>query len=99
MTPVSWRTFLLDIWAKLCDQTNLRDDVMAWKVFRITGPLWGKPPVTGGFPHKEPVMLDPVLMVWSNSVWKKHRGVSCTNTDQAIKAGGISASVPRWLKY
>ena len=24
-------------------------------IFRVTGPLWGKPPVTGGFPSRRPV--------------------------------------------
>ena len=31
------------------------DDVIKWKHFRVTGPLWGKPPVTGGFPSRWPV--------------------------------------------
>ena len=26
-----------------------------WNIFRVTGPLWGEPPVTGGFPSKRPV--------------------------------------------
>ena len=28
------------------------DDVIKWKFFRVSGPLWGKPPVTSGFLHK-----------------------------------------------
>ena len=26
-----------------------------WHIFRVTGPLWGNPPVTGGFPSQRPV--------------------------------------------
>ena len=31
------------------------DDVIKWKIFRVTGPSCGKPPVTGGFPSQRPV--------------------------------------------
>ena len=38
-----------------CDATSLHDDVIKWKHFRVTGPLWGSPLVTGGFPSQRPV--------------------------------------------
>ena len=32
------------------------DDVIKWKLFRVTGPLCdGNPPITGGFPSQRPV--------------------------------------------
>ena len=30
---------------------------VSWNIFHITGPLWGNPPVNGGFPSEGPVML------------------------------------------
>ena len=27
----------------------------SWNIFRVAGPLWGNPPVTGGFPSQRPV--------------------------------------------
>ena len=33
----------------------MEDDVVKWKYFRVTGPLWGKPPVTDGFPSHRPL--------------------------------------------
>ena len=39
----------------LSDKGPSRDDVTTWNCFRITGPLWSKPPVTSGFPSQRPV--------------------------------------------
>ena len=33
----------------------MHDDVIKWKYFGVTGPLWGKPPVTGVFPSQRSV--------------------------------------------
>ena len=38
------------------------------KVFRISGPLWGHPPVNGGFIHKWPVIQNfgvSLLLAWT----------------------------------
>ena len=26
-----------------------------WNIFRVTGPVWGESPITGGFPSQRPV--------------------------------------------
>ena len=47
----------------------------SWHAFRITGPLWGNPPVTGGFPDKGPIMrslIYPLFPAWI-SCWTNHR--------------------------
>ena len=31
---------------------RIHDDVTKWKGFRVTGPLWGDPPTTNGFPSQ-----------------------------------------------
>ena len=36
-------------------RTHHHDDVINENIFRVTGPLWGNPPVTGGFPSQRPV--------------------------------------------
>ena len=44
-------------------------------LFRLTGPLWGKPPVTGGFPHKgqyRGALVFSLFCAWTNS-WANNR--------------------------
>ena len=43
-------------------------------VFHVTGPLWGEPPVTGGFPSQRPVRqsFDFFIHVWTNG-WANNR--------------------------
>ena len=43
-------------------------------IFRVTGPLWGEPPVTGGFPSQRPVTRSfevffdlPLSKRWANN--------------------------------
>ena len=38
-----------------CHNKNCLDDVIKRKHFRVTGPLWGNQPVTGGLPSHRPV--------------------------------------------
>ena len=37
------------------NHAETHDDVIEWKHFSVTGPLWGNPPVSGGFPSQRPV--------------------------------------------
>ena len=34
-------------------------------IFSVTGPLWGEPPVTGGFPSHRPATLELWCFLWS----------------------------------
>ena len=40
-------------------------------IFRVTGPLWGDPSVTGGFPSQRPVMFS-FIWAWTNG-WANNR--------------------------
>ena len=41
--------------------------------FRITAPLWGNPPMTGGFPHKGPVIRSFGASLSLNNLLDKNR--------------------------
>ena len=57
------------------------DDVIKWKHFPRNGPLWGKPPVTVGFPSQWPVTRSFDVFIdlngWANNGeagdWRRHR--------------------------
>ena len=59
--PLKRETIILNstdschIESHLKDISGTHDDVIKWKHFRVTGPLCGKPPVTGEFPSQRPV--------------------------------------------
>ena len=47
-------------------------------IFRVTGPLWGNPTVTGGFPSHGPMTRNfyfSLICVWTNG-WANNQGVS-----------------------
>ena len=47
----------------------MHNGVIKWKIFRVTGPLWGKPPVTDGFPSQRPATLMFYLIcAWTNGL-------------------------------
>ena len=53
----------------------LLHDVTEWKHFRIAGPLWGEPPVTGGFSSQSKsrgALVFSLICAWTNG-WKNNR--------------------------
>ena len=54
-------------------QKAFHDDVIKWKYFSVTVPLWGDPPITSGFPSQRPVTpsFDAFFDLHQNKWWSK----------------------------
>ena len=59
------------------------NDIVAWKQFHITGPLWGESTSLGDSPHSNMELWCSLLFAWTNC-WRNHpknyaHGLLCSN--------------------